>query len=115
MVRLSAKLTMRDLGVDISAKLVWYTHVNRVVKKCKNVNAKVTKTLHSSLIKSDLEYVSCLWSGTSKHNIQVLECVQRRATKFILHYPDQDYKEILSSLGLLPLTLMIERFDLEFL
>ena len=112
--------TMKDLGVDISSKLVWDTHVNRVVKKCNrkmgmimrtvgfNAPVKVTKTLYSSLIRSDLEYGSCLWSGTSKHNIQVLEGVQRRATKFILHYPDQDYKERLSSLDLLPLSLRRE-------
>ena len=118
--------TMKDLGVDISSKLVWDTHVNRVVKKCNrkmgmimrtvgfNAPVKVTKTLYSSLIRSDLEYGSCLWSGTSKHNIQVLEGVQRRATKFILHYPDQDYKERLSSLDLLPLTLRRDKFDLQF-
>ena len=118
--------TIKDLGVDISAKLVWDTHVNRVVKKCNrkmgmimrtvgfHAPVKVTKTLYSSLIRSDLEYGSCLWSGTSKHNVQVLEGVQRRATKFILHYPDQDYKERLTSLKLLPLTLRRDKFDLLF-
>jgi len=125
-ISLSKIDTIKDLGIDISAKLVWDTHVNRVVKKCNrkmgmimrtigfDAPVKISKTLYSSLIRSDLEYGSCLWSGTSKHNVQILEGVQRRATKFILHYPDQDYKERLTSLDLLPLTLRRDKFDLLF-
>ena len=44
----------------------------------------------------------------------MLEGVQRRATKFILHYPDQDYKERLEHLDLLPLTLRRDKCDLLF-
>ena len=57
-----------------------------------NAPVNVPKTLYSSMIRSDLEYGSYLWSDTSKRNKQCLERVQRRATKFIMHYPDQDYK-----------------------
>ena len=123
---LSEIKTIKDLGVDISSKLDWNCHVNRVVKKCNqklgmimrtvgfNAPERVTKTLYSSLIRSDLEYGSCLWSGTSKHNVQLLEGVQRRATKFIMHYPDQDYKARLTSLNILPLSLRRDKIDLLF-
>ena len=79
-----------------------------------NAPVKVTKTLYTSLIRSDLEFGSCLWSGTSKHNVQLLEGVQRRATKFILHYPNQDYKERLTNLDLFPLALRRDKIDLLF-
>ena len=46
-----------------------------------------------ALIRSDLEFGSFLWSGTSRYNIPCLEGVQRRATKFNMHYPDMDYGE----------------------
>ena len=52
-----------------------------------------------------------LWGGTSKYNIHVLKGLQKRAKhKFILHYPDQDYKERLWSLVLLPLTVRKDKF-----
>ena len=73
---------------------------------------KITLALYNSLIRSDLEFGSCLWSGTSRHNIQCLEGVQRRATKFIMHYPDLDYRERLCHLGMLPLTMRREQLDL---
>ena len=118
--------TIKDLGVDISSKLDWNSHVNRVVKKSNrkmgmimrtvgyNAPTKVTKTLYNALVRSDLEYGSCLWSGTSKHNINLIESVQRRATKFIMHYPDMGYKERLISLDMLPLSFRRELCDLTF-
>ena len=57
---------------------------------------RVSKTLYSALIRSNLEYCSSVWSGTSKRNIRLIdslsliEGVQRRATKFILQYLEED-------------------------
>lgn len=79
-----------------------------------NAPSNVTKTLYTALVRRDLEYCSCLWSGTSKHNVHLIESVQRQATKFILHYPDMDYKERLTSLELLPLSFRRELCDLNF-
>ena len=117
---------IKDLGVDVSARLDWSNHVKHVVKKSNrkmgmimrsvgfNAPVKVTKTLYTALVRDDLEYSSCLWSGTSKQNVQLIEGVQRRATKFIMHYPDMDYKERLTSLDLLPLSSRRELNDLNF-
>ena len=123
--KLSAINSIKDLGIDISYKLDWNAHINRVVKKCNKkmglimrtvgfkAPEKITKALYNALIRSDLEFGSCLWSGTSRHNIKCLEGVQRRATKFIMHYPDLDYRERLCHLGMLPLTLRREQLDLS--
>jgi hypothetical protein len=117
--------SIKDLGIDISSTLVWDDHVNRVVAKCNKklgmikraigftAPPNVSKTLYAALIRSDLEYGSSVWSGTSKHNIEVLERVQRRATKFILGYPNLDYRDRLSELSLLPLTYRREISDLN--
>ena len=78
-----------------------------------NAPVNVTKALYLALIRSDLEFGSCLCSGTSRHNVECLEGVQRRATKFIMHFPDLDYRESLCQLNLLPLTLCREQLDLS--
>ena len=123
--RLSSVKPIKDLGIEISSKLDWNTHINNVVKKCNrklglikhplgfNVHVNVTKALYLALIRSDLEFGSCLWNGTSRHNIECLDGVQRRATKFSMHYPDLDYRERLCQLNLLPLTLHREHLDLS--
>jgi len=110
---------IKDLGIDISCELIWDQHINRVVSKCNkklgmvkraigfHAPLKMTKTLFTALIRSDVEYGSPLWSGTSKRNIQRLEGVQRRASNFILHYPGLGYKERLTKLDILPLSFRI--------
>ena len=71
---------------------------------------RVSKTRYSALIRSNLEYCSSVWSGTSKRNIRLIEGFQRRATKCILHYPVEDYKSRLDRLDILPLS-----FGINFL
>ena len=103
----------KDLGIDISSSLVWNDHIRRVVNKCNkkngydaigfNVPEKVSRSLFTALVTSDVEYGSSLWSGTSKRNLQLIEGIQRRATNYILHYPDLDYRECLTKLKLPPL------------
>ena len=51
-----------------------------------------------------MEYASELWSPYTLKHQMILENVQRRATKFILNYPnDLNYKQRLLKLSLLPL------------
>ena len=47
------------------------------------------KTLFCSLVRSNLEYCSVVWSPFTKRNIEKLERIQRRATKFIPKSNDQ--------------------------
>ena len=76
------------------------------------------RDLHRSLftapVRSDVEYGSSLWSGTSKRNLQLIEGIQKRATNYILHYPDLDYRERLTKLKLLPLSFRREIIDQTF-
>ena len=118
--------SIKDLGIDISSSLVWNDHIRRVVNKCNkkmgmikraigfNAPEKVFKSLFTELVRSDVEYGSSLWSGTTKRNLQLIEGIQRRATNYILQYPDIDYRERLSKLKLLPLSFRREIIDLTF-
>ena len=122
--RLNSVKSIKDLGIEISSKLDWNTHINNVVKKCNrklglikhavgfNTPVNVTKALYLALIRSDLEFGSYLVSGTSRHNVECLEGVQRWVTKFIMHSPDLDYRERLCQLNLLLLMLCREHLDL---
>jgi hypothetical protein len=92
--------TIKDLGVLISNNLSWLEHIEsidpktnktlglikRICKEVKNTNTR--RILYCVLVRRKLEYASSMWSPyTIKHRL-LIENVQRRATKFILNYPD---------------------------
>ena len=106
--------TEKDLGVHVSTKLSWNNHIDVIISKankmlgmikrtCTNeCDQKTLKILYKSLVRSQLEYASQVWSPYTKEKITALERVQRRATKFILK-TDLCYPERLVKLKLLPL------------
>ena len=75
----------RDLGAITDHHLRWSSHVNCVVAKanwmlglikrtCKGLNdLKTLRTLYCSLVTSNLEYCSVVWSPYSRKNIDKLE------------------------------------------
>ena len=65
--------------------------------KCNN--AAIIMSLYKSLVKPRLEYCIQAWSPYHK-DIEVLERVQKRATKMIYGYGDLNYKDILYLLEL---------------
>jgi len=72
------------------------------------------KVLYISLIKSTLTYCSPIWRPQYLKDIQAIENVQRRATKFILHDYASSYKSRLFTLHLLPLMMQLEINDILF-
>ena len=109
---------IKDLGVTISCRLQWTSHIENIPAKanrtlglvkriCHDVDdVRTRRLLYCSLVKPELEYCPMsLWSPyTAKHRAFV-ENVQRRATKFILNYPlsHVSYTDRLKKLNLLPL------------
>ncbi len=118
---------MKDLGVVIDNNLSWNKHIQATVSKANRVfwllkralgcgaPPSVSKQLYESFVRSLLEYCPQVWGGTTKRNVIAIERVQRSATRFILGYPELDYKERLSQLHLLPLSYRRERLDMRFL
>ena len=74
--------------------------VQRTCRDLKDIDTM--KTLYRSLVRPLLEYSWKTWKPHAKRNIDKLEAVQRRATRWITK-SDDDYDTILSKLKLLSL------------
>ena len=72
------------------------------------------RTLFCALVRSQLEYCTVVWSPQTARNINKLEKIQRRATKFILK-TDDDYDTCRKRLNLLSLEDRRFLFDVLFL
>lgn len=92
-----------DLWVDVTGQLSWATHIeelcakgNRVLGLVKRVcgqdvsNVPTRKLLYMSLARSTLKYSSFRWSPYSVKHHSSLENIQRRGTKFLIHYPPRE-------------------------
>ena len=90
-------MDFKDLGVLTNNSLSWNSHIDMISAKsnkmlglikriCKDLKDTTTlKTLYCSLGRSNLEYCSVVWSPFTKRNIDKLERILRRATKFFLN------------------------------
>ena len=86
-----------------------------IKRTCKGLDDPRTLcTLYCSLVRSNLEYCSVVWSPYIKRNTDELERVQRRATKFILKI-DDPYDIRLKKLNLMSLEKRRSLTDVTFL
>ena len=75
----------------------------------------VTSYLYKTLVLSNLEHCSTVWSSLFNfYEMQALESIQRAGTRYILNYPDVKYSERCSTLNLLPLSFRRDCADLTF-
>ena len=117
------KETHRDLGIIMCADLSWNSHCVSLCQKsykilgllCRsfsNHSVKVRKQLYLTLVRSKITYCSPIWRPNLIKDIDMLEKIQRRATKYILSDYVSDYKCRLTSLGILPLMMFFELQDI---
>ena len=81
-------------------------------------NQSVRKALYLTMVRSQLAYGSQVWAPQTVSNIQTVERIQRRATKFILSLPyqtDISYKERLQILDIIPLGHWHEYLDIVYI
>ena len=114
---------VKDLGVYVDSHLDFDRHCSEMVSKANRILGTVRRTfqhidavmmvqLYKSLIRPYLEYGVDVWSPSSKKNINMIESIQRRATKMIPEISNKSYSERLQILKLPSLVYRRNRGDM---
>jgi len=94
----------KDLGITFTASLQWSEHYKVITAKAYHTlgilrctfklnNIQVKKQSFISLVRSQLLYCSQIWKPQLIKDILTLECIQRRATKYVLNDYDKSRLE----------------------
>ena len=127
---LTRSLTLKDLGILFDNKLEFTSHYSAIIKRAFKMlgfvirvsrnfrNVDTVMVLYKTLVRSQLEYASVVWSPYLKSHVRAIEKVQRKFTRFLyrkFQYPYQEYEDRLTSLELESLCNRRQLIDLKML
>ena len=115
----------RDLGVIITSDLSSTQYITEIVSKAHQRANCILRSFTSGdiglllrafivYVRPIVEYNSIIWSPVIKHDIELVEKVQRRFTKRLRGFHNMSYCDRLTKLGLHALQLCRLHFDLSF-
>ncbi|KAH0813201.1 hypothetical protein GEV33_009590 [Tenebrio molitor] len=113
----------RDLGVTVSFDLSWSNHILKITKKANSMLFLLNKVfrksspaifakLYKTYVRPVLEFANCVWTPVLQRDIQLLESVQRRATRVPFGISRPQYTARLSLMGIPSLSARRVRGDL---
>ena len=113
----------KDVGVIIDNKLRFDQHISEKVNKANAIVGALRRSfeyldkgifiqLYKALIRPHMEYAQSIWSPYRKRDIDIIENVQRRATKMVPGLSGMSYEERLRALKLPTLSYRRVRGDM---
>ena len=115
-----------DLGIYMSGDCTFNYHISSLSKKCANLTGWILRTFYTrdsipmltlfkSIVLSQLDYGSQLWSPFLIKHITHLDKIQRSFSKHITGMNDMPYHEWLKSLGLYSLQRRREKYCIIYI
>ena len=125
-IKLNEVACEKDLGVYIDNQLSYEYHVNDICKRANKIVGLIWRTfeyidgqnfslLFKALVRPILEYATQIWAPNLWKLSDLLEEVQRRATRMVIGLKGMSYEERLKSLNLPTLQYRRIRGDLIFM
>ena len=113
----------KDLGVIFDSNLNFEEHILSKIKKANSIVGLIRRSflhltpesfrqLYTSFVRPHLEYASSLWSPNLQKHINLIEGVQRRATKIVSLCKNLSYQERLQQINICTLKQRREMQDM---